>query len=122
MSIHPREAKDLMLAPVAAEVDLNLQTLRTKPVAEIDFELQIQLNQAAVSDDRAERAARVLALALRNVDLHGWDASITDDSSAVRLSGGSVSLDIALSASVERFIAEAPAGQAAERAAVDASA
>jgi hypothetical protein len=37
---------------------------------------------------------------LRDVDLHHWHAAITDDFARLRLSGGSASLDIGLSASI----------------------
>ena len=43
-------------------------------------------------------------MALREVDLHHWDAAITDDFARLRLSGGSVSLDLGLSASILAYI------------------
>lgn len=46
----------------------------------------------------------MLDLALRNVELHGWEVEVTDDNARLRLSGGSVSLDLGLSASISRFI------------------
>jgi hypothetical protein len=101
----PKTPKDLALAPVAAAIDANLQRLRTKSTAtDIDFELQLELDRPSFEDTRDERAARVLAVALRDVDLFGWAAQITGDGSAVRLSGGSVSLDIAVGAAAQRFI------------------
>jgi hypothetical protein len=108
MSLHPKTPKDLALAPVAAAIDANLERLRERPDdAQIEYELTLELNEPAEVDDRDERAARVLAVALRDVDLHGWDANVTDDGSAIRLSGGSVSLDIALGAAVQRFVGPA---------------
>jgi hypothetical protein len=50
---------------------------------------------------------RVLAVAARNVELHGSTPTIADDHCRVRLSGGSVSLDLSLSAEIERFIESA---------------
>jgi len=108
MSLHPKSAKDLALAPVAAAVDANLQRLRERPDdAQIEYELTLELNEPAQADDRDERAGRVLALALRSVDLHGWDATVTDDGSAVQLRGGSVSLQVALGATVQRYVGPA---------------
>jgi hypothetical protein len=105
MSLHPKTPKDLALAPVAAAIDANLERLRARQDdTTIEYELTLELNEPAETDDRDERAARVLAVALRDVDLHGWDAEVTDDGSAIRLSGGSVSLQIALGASVQRFV------------------
>jgi hypothetical protein len=38
------------------------------------------------------------------VDLHGWEAEITDDRARVRISGGSVTLDLGLSATLLSYI------------------
>lgn len=103
MPVHPREFKDLVLAPVAVEIDHNLQRVRGKSPEEIEalFPRPDFRDWPATSDGRA---ARVLDLALEMVDLRGWDATITEDHSAIRLFGGSVTLDISVSASVLRFI------------------
>ena len=103
MSPLPKEAKHLALAPVAVEIDLNLQRLRAKSPKEIQLELETELDRP-IPGDRDERAQRVLDLALRYVNTRGWAAVITDDNSAVRLTGGSVSLDISVGAALLRFI------------------
>lgn len=103
--MRPKVPMDLSLAPVAAEIDQNLQRLRELQTAnEIETELQLETDHPARSDTREERAGRVLELAVRNVELHGWSAEITDDGARLRLSGGSVSVDLGLSASILRFI------------------
>lgn len=56
--------------------------------------------------EREERAELVLRQALRDVDLHGWTANVTDDGCRIHLDGGSVSLDLGLSAGVIRYIDE----------------
>lgn len=104
MTIPPKEPKDLALAPVAAAIDRNLQRLRDKSPDGVDYELTLELNQPADRDDIEERSQRVLDVALRDVELHHWTAAITDDHSSVRLSGGSVSLDLGLGASVLSYI------------------
>ena len=38
------------------------------------------------------------------VELHGWQVGITDDAARVRLSGGTVSIDLGLSASILEYI------------------
>jgi hypothetical protein len=38
------------------------------------------------------------------VDRHGWEATITDDGCRLRLSGGSVTLDLGLGDTVMRYI------------------
>ena len=42
--------------------------------------------------------------AVRGVDLHTWHTEITDDSARLRLSGGSVTIDLGLSANIMRYI------------------
>jgi hypothetical protein len=103
-SLHPRVPKDLALAPVAAEIDLNLQFLRDHAPEQIEYELDVTLDRPAAGDSRDERAARVREAALRNVDMHHWQAEITDDAARLRLSGGSVSVDLGLSAALMRYI------------------
>ena len=102
--MHPKLPIDIALAPVAAGIDLNLQSFRDKPPQEVERTLELQLDQPPIPDDREHRAAQVLSAALRNVDLHGWDGAITSDDARLRLSGGSVTLDLGLGASVTRYI------------------
>jgi hypothetical protein len=106
MTMAPKEPKDLALAPVAAAIDVNLQRLRDKAPQDIDYELTLELNQSPSGRDADERAARVLRVALRDVEMHHWTAAVTDDCSSLRLSGGSVSIDLGLSASVRGYIVD----------------
>ncbi len=46
----------------------------------------------------------MLRQALRDVELHGWTAELTDDRASVRLGGGSVSIDLGLGATVTKYI------------------
>jgi hypothetical protein len=95
-----------MLAPVAAEIDLNLQRVRDLSVSELEAQLELELDRPATSSDRDERARLVLRQAIRNVDMHGWDAQISEDSWRLHLYGGSVTLDLGLSPSVTEYIAQ----------------
>ena len=104
MTVRPRVPTDLALAPVAAQIDLNLQRLRDKPPAAVDTELQLELNRPPMPNTREERAAHVLRVALRDVELHGWEGVITDDGTRLHLSGGSVTLDLGLGAGVTLYI------------------
>lgn len=106
MTLHPKTLTDMALAPVAAEIDLNLQRLRDKEPIDIDYELGLALDRPLLEDTRAERADHVLRLALRNVERHGWEATITDDGCRLHLSGGSVTLDLGLGDTVMRYIVE----------------
>ena len=67
-------------------------------------ELELSLDRPAARVDRDERAQLVLEQALRNVDMHGWSAAISDDGCRLQLSGGSVSLDLGLSDGISRYI------------------
>jgi hypothetical protein len=101
----PRSATDLFLAPVAVEIDRNLQRLRDLDPAQIAAELELELDRPEPpAADRGERRARILQAATRNVQLHDWRAAITDDGARLRLDGGSVTLDLGLSASIMHYV------------------
>jgi hypothetical protein len=104
MTLHPRNHKDLMLAPVAAAIDLNLQRLRHESAHDVMGRLELELDRPAMCAERTDRAELVLRQALRGVELHGWTAEISDDGSRVHLDGGSVSLDLGLSSGIARYI------------------
>jgi hypothetical protein len=104
MTMHPRNRRDLMLAPVAVEIDLNLQRLRDDSAEDLLAELELELDRPAMCIERDERAELVLRQAVRNVDLHGWSAAISDDAARMHLDGGSVSLDLGLSAAITSYI------------------
>lgn len=104
MTVSPKTPKDLLLAPLAAEIDLNLQRLRDIPAARVEAQLELELDRPALCATRAERAELVLRQALRYVELHGWEVGITDDSARLHLHGGSVTLDLGLGAGVTDYI------------------
>ena len=104
MTLHPKQQKDLLLAPVAAGIDINLQRLRDKSVRDVEAQLELELDKPGMGVDRDERAKLVLRQALRDVDMHGWTATITDDGCRVHLDGGSVSIDLGLSAGITGYI------------------
>ncbi len=104
MTVRPRTPIDLALAPVAVEIDMNLAQLRDLPFDEIGYRLDLALDRPESSGSVDERCERMIASAVRNVDLHGWEPCITADHARLRLSGGSASLDIGLSAEVTRYI------------------
>ncbi len=103
MTLRPKTPTDLTLAPVAAEIDLNLQELRDETRDRIVDAIAFTLNTNP-ADSRDSRAKQIRELAVRGVDLHGWTAAVSDDSTRLQLRGGSVSLDVGLSASVREFI------------------
>jgi hypothetical protein len=104
MTLHPRHHKDLVLAPVAAEIDLNLQRIRDSSPRDVFARLELELDRPAMCTERDARAELVLRQALRGVELHGWTAAITEDGARLRLGGGSVSLELGLSAGIMTYI------------------
>jgi hypothetical protein len=112
MTIHPKQQKDLVLAPVAAEIDINLQRLRDKSARKVAYQLELELDTPAMSVGRAERAELVLRQALRDVEMHGWTAAITEDGCRLHLGGGSVSLDLGLSDNISGYIKDGVRPQA----------
>ena len=104
MTLKPRTPKDLLLAPLAAEIDLNLQSLRDRKPQEIAEALALTVNDDTGRADRTQRETWILTQAVRDVDLHHWDVALTDDGHRLRLSGGSVSIDLGLSATIVSYI------------------
>ena len=102
--IRPREPMDLMLAPVAVEIDMNLERLRTLGPVEIEADLQLELDAPLILNTRAERADRIVRVAIRNVDLHGWVGEINEDASSLILRGGSATIHLALSPTLRRYV------------------
>jgi hypothetical protein len=110
MTLHPRYPKDFMLAPVAVEIDRNLERMRDCAPRDVEAELELELDRPAMGAGRDERAGLVLRQALRNVDLHGWSAAITPDGARLRIDGGSVSLDLGLSPGITGYIENGVSG------------
>lgn len=105
MPLLPKEPADLALAPVAVNIDRNLAPLRDTSLEEIRFDVALQLNESPARSPE-ERADQIREVALRQVDMHDWHAEISADFARLRLYGGSVSLDLGLSAAIRRYITD----------------
>ena len=79
MTLLPRAPIDLLLAPVAVHLDMNLARLREMSPAEIDFQIALALDRPERTGTAEERMERLVAVTVRNVELHGWTPTITDD-------------------------------------------
>jgi hypothetical protein len=112
MTLRPKGPMDLSLAPVAAHLDMNLARIRDCPVSEIEFQIALELDRPERSGTVQERMDRLVAMAVRNVELHGWTVAVTDDHCRMRMSGGSVSLDLGLSAEIMRYLEAGRSGAA----------
>ena len=104
MTIHAKNQPDVMLAPVSAEIDPTSERVRDGSPRDVVAELELELDRPAMYLDRDERAELVLRQPLRHIDLHGRTAAITDDAARLRLGGGSVSIDLVLSAAIPGYI------------------
>jgi len=103
----PRKPNDLMLAPVAVAIDQNLQQIREKTPAEIGEALALSLDIIdSGAGGQAQRAEWIRRYAVHMIELHNWDARVTDDGARLRLEGGSVTVDLGLSASILRYITD----------------
>lgn len=107
MTVLPKTPTDLTIAPVAVAIDLNLQRIRDATTERIVDEVALTLNRGPGAN-REERARQVVEFATRGVDLHGWSAVISADASRLQLRGGSVGLDLGLSARIRSFIELGP--------------
>ena len=103
-TIPPKVPRDFLLAPVAAEIDLNLQRFRDLRWKSCDS--SSTSSSTAPRYGRPARSAR-RASCRRRCGTSRWTTGsreITDDGARLRLSGGSVTLDLGLSAVILHYI------------------
>ena len=104
MTDSPEEPEGFDARAGGGEIDRNLQRLRGGSPSDVLAELELELDRPAMCPERDERAKLVLRQALRDVNLHGWNATLSDDASRVHLDGGSVSVDVGLSPAITGYI------------------
>lgn len=104
-SVHPQSAQDLMLAPVAVEIDSNLQRLRDKSsIQDLLLELELEIDRPIAPVEGADRRKAILEVALRDVHLHGFEVTISDDGSRVHVAGEKQSIDLGLSRTIMEYL------------------
>jgi hypothetical protein len=107
---HPHSAADLALAPVLINIERNLARVRDSD--DLEYALALALN-----DDNAwyhsatERADRVVQLAIRNVDLHGWNVVPTPDMQGVAVEHSEHRVSVMLGKRLADYIAEGTAAK-----------
>jgi hypothetical protein len=77
---HPRphSVADLGLSPVLVNIERNLAWLRDNK--DLEFTLAVELNDDdSMHPTASDRARRIRAAAVRDVDLHGWAVAPTAD-------------------------------------------
>jgi hypothetical protein len=116
----PHSVTDLALSPVLVSIERNLAWLRDND--DLRYALAIELDD----DDNAypapgDRARRVRAAAVRNVDLHGWTVAPTADRHGLAVSHGEYTVSIMLGRRLADYVANGfrPAPGRDERSAGD---
>ena len=109
-SLHPHSVTDLALAPVVIHIERNLAQVRDSADLEYAFAL-------ALNDDNgwyhspAERAGRVLQVALREVELHGWQAGPTPDLQGLMISHGEYRVCVMFGRRLAEYVERGPCPQ-----------
>jgi hypothetical protein len=102
---HPHSAADLALAPVLISIERNLARLRDS--TDIEYELALKLNDDGHwYHDAAERVHRLQRFATRNVDLHGWNVSPTQDLHGLAVEHGEYRVSIMLGKRLADYAAQ----------------
>lgn len=102
MSTHlPHDVSDLELAPVALAVDARISHLAALDDAALAREIEA-VSERPTRDD-SERRSALLAAVEPLVAMHGWKLS-WDDTRGIRLTHGSHSFVLGVSASMRRYV------------------
>ncbi len=104
---HPHSLTDLALAPVLVEIERNLAELRASD--DLEFTLTLDLNDdESFYRSPAERAARVVRFATRDVDLHGWHVQPTADLYGLAVEHGPYAVSVMFGKRVTRYVESGP--------------
>lgn len=100
---HPHSAADLSLAPILISIERKLAHMRD--CEDLEYEFALELND----DDRwyhtpAERAERVVQIAIRDVPMHGWQAHPTPDLQGVSVEHGDYQVSVMLGSRLTGYI------------------
>jgi hypothetical protein len=100
MNMRPRDAADLLLAPVALQVDAKVQELSRMNPEQLAYHLAMEVDR----DPRTEkqRGKDIVDAAVKPIDMDGWEASW--DVRGVRLTHGRHSLVIGVGADVATYV------------------
>jgi hypothetical protein len=102
---HPHSAADLALAPVLINIERNLAQVRDS--GDLEYALALALNDDnSWYHSAAERADRLVQLATRNVDLHGWSVVPTPDFQGLAVQHSEYRVSVMLGRRLADYIAE----------------
>jgi len=91
----PHSVTDLALSPVLVSIERNLAWLRDNE--DLEFTLAVELNDDDIMYPTAsDRARRIRAVAVRDVDLHGWAVTPTADMHGLAVTHGEYTVSIML--------------------------
>jgi hypothetical protein len=91
----PHSVTDLALSPVLVSIERNLAWLRDNK--DLEFTLAVELNDDdSMYPTASDRARRVRAVAVRDVDLHGWVVTPTADIQGLAVTHGEYTVSIML--------------------------
>jgi hypothetical protein len=98
--MRPRDPADLLLAPVALQVDAKVQEMSTMKPEQLAYHLALEVDR----DPRTEqqRGRDIVDAAVKLIDMNGWEASW--DPRGVRLTHGRHSLVIGVGAEVSDYV------------------
>lgn len=96
----PHDASDLYLAPIALELDARLEELGTLTAEELV--LRVALAGDLPSETYPERKEGLLRAATELIDMHHWNAGITER--GLQIQHGKRSIVLALPRNVHDFI------------------
>lgn len=91
----PHSVTDLALSPVLVSIERNLAWLRDNK--DLEFTLAVELNDDdSMYPTASDRARRIRAVAVRDVDLHGWAVTPTADMHGLAVTHGEYTVSIML--------------------------
>jgi hypothetical protein len=102
---HPRphSVTDLGLSPVLVNIERNLAWLRDNE--DLEFKLAVELNDDdSMYPTASDRARRVRAAAVRDVDLHGWAVTPTADMHGLAVTHGEYTVSIMLGRQLAAYV------------------
>jgi hypothetical protein len=99
----PHSVTDLALSPVLVGIERNLARLRDNK--DVGFALAVELNDDDIMYPTAsDRARRIRAVAVRDVDLHGWAVTPTADMHGLAVTHGEYTVSIMLGRRLAEYV------------------
>ena len=99
----PHSVTDLALSPVLVSIERNLAWLRDNE--DLEFTLAVELNDDDIMYPTAsDRARRIRAVAVRDVDLHGWAVTPTADMHGLAVTHGEYTVSIMLGRRLTEYV------------------